>query len=50
MASAGLASSLAALKALSGEGIQEGHMRLHARKLEAAESVAESATATPRQK
>ncbi|MFO0692717.1 MAG: hydroxymethylglutaryl-CoA reductase, degradative [Polyangiales bacterium] len=50
MASAGLASNLAALKALSGEGIQEGHMRLHARKLEAAESVAESATATPRQK
>lgn len=32
MASAGLASNLAALKALSGEGIQKGHMRLHHRK------------------
>ena len=32
MASAGLASNLAALRALAGEGIQEGHMRLHARK------------------
>jgi hydroxymethylglutaryl-CoA reductase len=29
---AGLASNLAALKALAGEGIQKGHMRLHARK------------------
>jgi len=32
MASAGLASNLAALRALAGEGIQEGHMRLHRRK------------------
>lgn len=32
MASAGLASNLAALRALAGEGIQKGHMRLHARK------------------
>jgi hydroxymethylglutaryl-CoA reductase len=32
MAAAGLASNLAALKALSGEGIQKGHMRLHHRK------------------
>ncbi len=34
MASAGLASNLAALRALAGEGIQKGHMRLHARKAE----------------
>lgn len=32
VACAGLASNLAALKALAGEGIQQGHMRLHARK------------------
>ena len=32
MAAAGLASNLAALKALAGEGIQKGHMRLHQRK------------------
>jgi len=32
MASAGLASNLAALRALAGEGIQKGHMRLHSRK------------------
>jgi hydroxymethylglutaryl-CoA reductase len=32
MAAAGLASNLAALRALAGEGIQEGHMRLHRRK------------------
>ena len=32
---AGLASNLAALKALSGEGIQKGHMRLHGRRTEA---------------
>jgi hydroxymethylglutaryl-CoA reductase len=37
IASAGLASNLAALKALSGEGIQRGHMKLHKRKLEAKE-------------
>ncbi len=32
MGAAGLASNLAALRALAGEGIQRGHMRLHARK------------------
>ncbi|MDY7093713.1 MAG: hydroxymethylglutaryl-CoA reductase, degradative [Acidobacteriota bacterium] len=32
IATAGLASNLAALKALAGEGIQRGHMRLHHRK------------------
>ncbi len=32
VASAGLASNLAALRALAGDGIQKGHMRLHARK------------------
>ncbi len=31
IAAAGLASNLAALRALAGEGIQRGHMRLHAR-------------------
>jgi hydroxymethylglutaryl-CoA reductase len=35
MGAAGLAANLAALKALSGEGIQRGHMKLHKRKLEA---------------
>jgi hydroxymethylglutaryl-CoA reductase len=34
LASAGLAANLAALRALAGEGIQKGHMRLHERKLE----------------
>ena len=34
MAAAGLASNLAALKALAGEGIQRGHMKLHNRRLE----------------
>jgi hydroxymethylglutaryl-CoA reductase len=34
MAAAGLATNLAALRALAGEGIQEGHMRLHRRKAE----------------
>jgi hydroxymethylglutaryl-CoA reductase len=34
VASAGLAANLAALAALSSEGIQKGHMRLHARKLD----------------
>ncbi|HUS64064.1 MAG TPA: hydroxymethylglutaryl-CoA reductase, degradative [Kofleriaceae bacterium] len=34
LASAGLASNLAALHALAGEGIQRGHMRLHARRLQ----------------
>ena len=32
LASVGLASNLAALRALAGEGIQKGHMRLHVRK------------------
>jgi hydroxymethylglutaryl-CoA reductase len=32
MAAAGLAQNLAAIRALSAEGIQEGHMRLHKRK------------------
>ncbi len=32
MAAVGLASNLAALKALAGEGIQKGHMKLHRRK------------------
>jgi hydroxymethylglutaryl-CoA reductase len=32
--SAGLASNLAALRALAGEGIQKGHMKLHNRKRE----------------
>jgi hydroxymethylglutaryl-CoA reductase len=34
LAAAGLASNLAALRALAGEGIQKGHMKLHARKSE----------------
>jgi hydroxymethylglutaryl-CoA reductase len=34
MAAAGLASNLAALDALAGEGIQRGHMKLHRRRLE----------------
>jgi hydroxymethylglutaryl-CoA reductase len=42
LAAAGLASNLAALKALAGEGIQEGHMRLHARKAEVAQQARES--------
>ncbi len=33
MASAGLAQNLAALRALSSEGIQKGHMKLHARNI-----------------
>jgi hydroxymethylglutaryl-CoA reductase len=35
MAAAGLACNLAALRALAGEGIQKGHMKLHHRKEEA---------------
>lgn len=35
VAAAGLASNLAALRALAGEGIQRGHMKLHNRRLEA---------------
>lgn len=34
MGAAGVASNLAALRALAGEGIQRGHMRLHSRKRE----------------
>ncbi len=34
LAATGLASNLAALRALAGEGIQRGHMKLHARRLE----------------
>jgi hydroxymethylglutaryl-CoA reductase len=34
LASVGLASNLAALRALAGEGIQRGHMKLHARRLD----------------
>jgi hydroxymethylglutaryl-CoA reductase len=34
MGAAGMASNLAALRALAGEGIQRGHMRLHSRKQE----------------
>ena len=34
MAAVGLAQNLAALRALVTEGIQHGHMRLHARKVE----------------
>jgi len=33
MAAAGLAQNFAAIRALASEGIQEGHMRLHARKI-----------------
>jgi hydroxymethylglutaryl-CoA reductase len=34
LAAVGLASNLAALRALAGEGIQRGHMKLHARRLD----------------
>ena len=34
LAAVGLASNLAALRALAGEGIQKGHMKLHARRLD----------------
>jgi hydroxymethylglutaryl-CoA reductase len=33
MASVGLAQNFAALRALAAEGIQEGHMRLHAKNI-----------------
>ncbi len=39
MACVGLASNLAALKALAGEGIQRGHMKLHRRRFAAAASL-----------
>jgi len=42
MAAAGLASNLAALRALAGEGIQKGHMRLHRRRVDEAAPAAES--------
>jgi len=35
MAAAGLAQNLAAIRALASEGIQKGHMRLHARNVAA---------------
>jgi len=38
MGAAGMASNLAALRALAGEGIQRGHMRLHSRKQELQEN------------
>lgn len=38
MGAAGVASNLAALRALAGEGIQRGHMRLHSRKEEVHQS------------
>jgi hydroxymethylglutaryl-CoA reductase len=41
LGAAGLASNLAALRALAGEGIQRGHMRLHRRKEEAAAATPE---------
>ncbi|HEY4116501.1 MAG TPA: hydroxymethylglutaryl-CoA reductase, degradative [Byssovorax sp.] len=43
LASAGLASNLAALRALAAEGIQRGHMRLHERKLACVAAAAEAA-------
>ena len=46
LAAAGLASNLAALKALAGEGIQKGHMRLHARKQQAEEAAQRSPRAS----
>jgi hydroxymethylglutaryl-CoA reductase len=45
LASAGLASNLAALHALAGEGIQRGHMRLHQRRLHDGAPVAAAAAA-----
>ena len=44
LASVGLASNLAALRALAGEGIQKGHMRLHERKRD----IAKAEVASPR--
>jgi len=45
LASVGLASNLAALRALAGEGIQKGHMRLHDRKRDV--GVAEASVMPP---
>ena len=42
LAATGLASNLAALRALAGEGIQKGHMKLHARKCEATATTPEA--------
>jgi hydroxymethylglutaryl-CoA reductase len=44
MAAVGLASNLAALKALAGEGIQRGHMRLHRRRFDEPDEPATPAT------
>lgn len=46
MAAVGLASNLAALKALAGEGIQRGHMRLHRRRFESREQAGAEAEAS----
>jgi hydroxymethylglutaryl-CoA reductase len=46
LASAGLASNLAALRALSTEGIQKGHMRLHGRRLHQAPELVEAQRAS----
>ncbi len=48
MAAAGMASNLAALRALAGEGIQRGHMRLHSRKKEVHENARLQAKAVER--
>lgn len=42
LAAVGLASNLAALRALAGEGIQKGHMKLHSRKVQAASEAAQN--------
>ncbi len=46
IAAAGLASNLAALRALAGEGIQKGHMRLHHRKTTVTREQAEAEACT----
>jgi hydroxymethylglutaryl-CoA reductase len=43
LAAVGLGSNLAALKALAGEGIQKGHMRLHRRRVDDASSADDTA-------
>jgi hydroxymethylglutaryl-CoA reductase len=45
MAAVGLASNLAALRALAGEGIQRGHMKLHRRRLHGAGAEGDAAAA-----
>jgi hydroxymethylglutaryl-CoA reductase len=50
IAAAGLASNLAALRALAGEGIQKGHMRLHHRKTAVMEEQAEAEARTGSQR